>query len=152
MVEAQVHECECRQEKLSYPSGDTDCYLPKCRHHLYVVKPPRTSPSSTATSFCYMNADTTDDEQITWHDVMFHSWKRLNTVLLVTCDSVANRKTLRNSRYSTSQSQKTVLGKRTIWIPILMITKISSFVVVTRQNRVNHLRKGVRILSFYDVL
>ncbi len=29
---------------------------------------------------------------------------------------------------------------------------VSASLVVTRQNRVNHLRKGVRILSFYDVL
>ncbi len=96
--------------------------------------------------------DTTDDDQITWKHVMFHSWKRLNTTWLVTCDSVANRETLRNSRYSVNQSQKTVLGKRTVWIPILILTEISSSLVVDDEIVSIHLRKGVRILSFYDSL
>jgi hypothetical protein len=83
---------------------------------------------------------------------MFHSWKRLNTEWLVTCDSVANRETLRNSRYSDNQSQETVLGKRTIWIPILILTKTSTSLVVTRRNRVNPLEKRCQDLKLLRYL
>jgi hypothetical protein len=41
--------------------------------------------------WCF-TADTADDEKITWKHVMFHSWKRLNTEWLVTCDSVEQQR------------------------------------------------------------
>jgi hypothetical protein len=65
---------------------------------------------------------------------------------------VANRETLRNSRYSTNQSQKTVLGERTIWIPILILTKISASLVVTQRNRVNPLEKRCEDLKLLRCL
>ncbi len=61
-------------------------------------------------------------------------------------------KAVRNSRYSVNQSQKTVLGKRTIWIPILILTKISASIVVTRRNRVNPLEERCEDLKLLRCL
>jgi hypothetical protein len=54
------------------------------------------------TTTVLLQISTTDDDQITWKHVMFHSWKRLNTTWLVTCDSASNRETLRTPRYRDS--------------------------------------------------
>ncbi len=56
------------------------------------------------------------------------------------------------SNHLPNQSQKTVLGKRTIWIPILILTKISASLVVTRQNRVNPLKKRCEDLKLLRCL